>query len=172
MKFVYLFFALITVSCTKDLINKDYLEWKAKRKNALSADDGYLNLAGLYHISNGSYSMGSGKSNDIKLPKVFPDKFARIYVTDSTILYEYYQEVNYKDSIKTKRILINNYNVEEVFSWQTFKWYVHVDSGVKAIRLRDLNHPLLDEGIQIDFFPYKPPKASIRPNRINIEKTA
>ena len=112
MKFVYLFFALITVSCTKDLINKDYLEWKAKRKNALSADDGYLNLAGLYHISNGSYSMGSGKSNDIKLPKVFPDKFARIYVTDSTILYEYYQEVNYKDSIKTKRILINNYNVK------------------------------------------------------------
>lgn len=154
MKFVFLLFLFVSLSCSDELINQDYLDWKTKRKKALYSKDGYLNLAGLYHISNGEYSMGSDNTNDIKMPEDFPDKFATIYVSDSTILFEYNIKVIYKDSIAVNKVLINYYNKGEFFSWNSFIWYVHMDSGVKAIRLRNIKHPLLQNDIKIDFFPY------------------
>ena len=154
MKFVYVFFSFLTLSCTPIITNSDYINWKAERKNFLYSDDGYLNLAGIFPISTGTYTMGSQENNDIKLPEVFPDKFAKIYVTDSSVLYEYYHDVYYRDSIKTKAMMINGYNSNEFFSWKNFRWFVHVDSGFKGIRLRDLKHPLLETDLKIDFFPY------------------
>ena len=86
MKFVLLLFLFVSLSCSDELINPDYLDWKKKRKKALYSKHGYLNLAGLYHISNGEYSMGSDNTNDIKMPEDFPDKFATIYAVSYTHL--------------------------------------------------------------------------------------
>ena len=106
MKFRIIVFIIFFLSCSESKLLVEYETWKKKRMNALFADDGYLNLAGLYSIDSGYYTMGSDETSDIKLPDIFPKNFAKIYVTDSIISFDYYDEVIYKDSIKTKKAII------------------------------------------------------------------
>lgn len=154
MKFRIIVFIIFFLSCSESKLLVEHETWKEKRMNALFADDGYLNLAGLYSIDSGYYTMGSDETSDIKLPDIFPKNFAKIYVTDSIISFDYYDEVIYKDSIKTKKATIKIHNKAEYFSWKSFIWFVHMDSGVKAIRLRDLDHPMLLDQLIINHFPY------------------
>ena len=53
MKIKTLLFLLLTVSCLDSSFNKELDEWKSKRYNALYAEDGYLNLAGLFLLESG-----------------------------------------------------------------------------------------------------------------------
>ena len=66
MKIKTLFFPLLTVSCLDSSFNKELDEWKSKRYNALFAEDGYLNLAGLFLLESGNYTLGSSDSNDFE----------------------------------------------------------------------------------------------------------
>ena len=116
MKFRIIVFIIIFLSCSESKLLVEHETWKEKRMNALFANDGYLNLAGLYSIDSGYYTMGSDETNDIKLPDIFPKNFATIYVTDSIISFDYYGEVIYKDSIKTKKATIKIHNKDEYFS--------------------------------------------------------
>ena len=59
---------------------------KKKRYDELFTDDGYLNIAGLYPVQNGNYLMGSGESNDIKLPGDLPELLANIIPVSYTHL--------------------------------------------------------------------------------------
>ena len=154
MKFRIIVFIIFFLSCSESKLLVEHETWKEKRMNALFADDGYLNLAGLYSIDSGYYTMGSDETSDLKLPDIFPKNFAKIYVTDSIISFDYYDEVIYKDSIKTKKATIKIHNKDEHFSWRSFIWFVHMDSGVKAIRLRDLDHPMLLDQLIINHFSY------------------
>ena len=154
MKIGSLFFLIALTSCSFDEEQEKQNEWIDKRVKFLLSEDGYLNLAGLFNVSQGYYSMGSDTLNDIVLPNVFPKDFGKVFVTDSTISYEFYEKVLYKDSINTTKAFVNNFKKEEYFTWKNFRMYVHFDSGVKAIRLRDMNHPLLDQKIKLDMFKY------------------
>ena len=142
MKFRIIVFIIFFLSCSENKLLEEHKTWKEKRLNALFDDDGYLNLAGFY-------TMGSDETSNLKLPDIFPKNFAKIYVTDSIISFDYYDEVLYKDSIKTKKAIIKIHNKGEYFSWKSFVWFVHMDSGVKAIRLRDLDHPMLLDQLKI-----------------------
>ena len=152
MKIKILLFFLLTISCSDSSFNKELDEWKSKRYNALFAEDGYLNLAGLFLLESGSYTMGSSDLNDFIFPSDFPEKLGIINVNDSVVSFEYLIEVNYNDSILVRKISyhINEKNV--YFSWKTFRWYIHSDPGVMSIRLRNLSHPMLNEKLKIDFF--------------------
>ena len=152
MKIKILLFFLLIISCSDSSFKKELDEWKSKRYNALFAEDGYLNLAGLFLLESGSYTMGSSDLNDFIFPSDFPEKLGVLNVIDSVVSFEYLIEVNYKDSISIKKTSyhINDKNV--YFSWKTFRWYIHSDPGVMSIRLRDLRHPMLDEKLKIDFF--------------------
>ena len=46
--------------------------WRAKRENALRAPDSWLSLAGLFHLHEGQFTVGSAESNDIILPASAP----------------------------------------------------------------------------------------------------
>ena len=85
MKIKTLLFLLLTVSCLDSSFNKELDEWKSKRYNALFAEDGYLNLAGLFLLESGNYTLGSSDSNDFVFPSDFPEKLGIINVNDSII---------------------------------------------------------------------------------------
>ena len=56
---------LVLLGCNNNVDSPvEHEEWKIKRKSALYADDGYLNLAGLYPIEEGNYTIGSGNHNE------------------------------------------------------------------------------------------------------------
>ena len=154
MKFIVVLFLCLSSCVYKDEEPDEHIIWKKKRTDALFTDDGYLNIAGLFPIQNGIYTMGSDDTNDIKLPKDMPKKLAEITVKDSLIYFEYTNVITLNDTIKTKSYSYNYYNINNSFSLGSYVWFVHMDSGTKAIRLRNLNHPLLNSELQIGFFDY------------------
>ena len=121
MKIKILLFFLLIVSCSDSNFNKELDEWKSKRYNALFAEDGYLNLAGLFLLESGNYTLGSSDSNDFVFPSDFPEKLGIINVNDSIVSFDYLTEVKYKDSISLRKI---SYHIKEkniFFSWKTFR---------------------------------------------------
>ena len=154
MKFKIVFFVIFLSFSCEDTIPLEHLEWQKKRKEDLFADDGYLNIAGLFPIQNGTYSMGSKEGSDIKLPREMPLSLAEVIVKDSIISFNFFSTVILNDSTEARNISYNYFKNKNYFSKENFVWFVHLDSGVKAIRLRDLKHPLLKMDLEIDFFPY------------------
>src|SRR5690606_2065637 len=45
------------------------LAWQTKRTASLKADDGWLNLAGLYWLKEGENRVGSAESNSVRFPE-------------------------------------------------------------------------------------------------------
>jgi len=154
MKIKVVFF-LFLVSCSIEIKEpNEHISWKKKRNDALFAKDGYLNIAGIFPIQNGKYSMGSNSNNDIKLPEDMPNNLAQVTVKDSLIYFEYNESVILNDSIKTRNFSYNYYKNKSSFSLRSYIWFVHIDSGSKVIRLRNLKHPLLSLNLDIDFYKY------------------
>ena len=163
MKLQILIF-IVLFGCTNNLSPpSEYQEWKIKRKSALYAEDGYLNLAGLYPIENGSYTIGSGDYNDIKFPEDFLENFGKAVIEDSIISFYFNDNVILNDTLKTKYFKYNYFKYQNNFTLGSFLWYVHMDSGVKGIRIRNFQHPLLEKDLDINFFSYKP-KMNIKAN--------
>ena len=152
MKIKILLFLLLTISCSDSSFNRELDEWKSKRYNALFAKDGYLNLAGLFLLESGSYTIGSSDLNDFVFPSAFPEQLGVINVIDSIISFNYLTSVNYKDSIPVGNFSYHLKDKSVFFSWKNFHWYIHSDPGVMSIRLRDLDHPMLNDKLKIDFF--------------------
>lgn len=153
MKIKTFLFFLFFISCTGNEFTIELDDWKYKRMNALFADDGYLNLAGLFSLQSGEYTMGSSELNDFVFPGEFPSEFGKVNVQDSLISFDYFVDVMYKDSIEIKDILFNIKDESIYFSWKSYRWFIHNDPGVKAIRLRNLSHPMLKNKLDIQFFP-------------------
>ena len=154
MKLRFLIFFLTFLSCSYTSNPQYYEDWKLRRKNALYAEDGFLNLAGLYQIEDGQHSMGSARGNDMLMPNVFPDNFAKFFVNDSIITFEYSVPVLFENKLITE-ISYNYFNDFNFFDRGSFRWFVHVDSGVIGIRLRNFNHPMLKSSLEINHFNYK-----------------
>ena len=139
---------LVLLGCNNNVNSPaEYEEWKTKRKSALYAEDGYLNLAGLYPIEDGNYTVGYGDHNDIRFPVDFSVDFGNVEVEDSSIIFNFNESVYMNDSIESKSFKYNYYENRNNFSYGSFIWYVHMDSGVKGIRLRNIKHPLLDNDL-------------------------
>ena len=154
MKFRVVIFSLLFSFACETQEPEEHILWKKKRYEALFTDDGYLNIAGLYPVQNGNYLMGSGESNDIKLPADLPELLAMVSLEDSIITFEFYLPVTLNDTLEVETFSFNFYENKNSFSLGSFIWFVHLDSGSKAIRLRNLDHPLLNTNLNIDFFPY------------------
>ncbi len=154
MKFIVVLLLFLSSCVYQDKESNEHIAWKKKRMDALFAEDGYLNIAGFFPIQNGDYTMGSEASNDIKLPADMPEKLAKITVKDSLIYFEYTEVVTLNDTVKIKSYSYNYYSINNSFSLGSYVWFVHMDSGSKAIRLRNLNHPLLNSELAIEFYDY------------------
>ena len=141
IKIFLFFFFFISCADKKFIIELD--DWKVRRIDALVSNDGYLNLAGLFLIQPGYYTIGSSKLNDFVFPSEFPSEFGKIIVKDSIISFEYFFDVKFNDSTIVRNISFNILDKNNYFSWNEFQWFIHNDPGVQAIRLRNLNHPML-----------------------------
>ena len=144
MKFRVVIFSFLFSFACETQEPEEHISWKKKRYDELFTDDGYLNIAGLYPVQNGNYLMGSGESNDIKIPADLPELLANVSIEDSVITFKFNLPVILNDTLEVERISYNFYDIKNSFSLGSYVWFVHLDSGSKAIRIRNLKHPLLD----------------------------
>ena len=132
-------------------------QWRADRIKSLKADDGWLNLAGLFWLEKGTYRFGSDPSNDL----VFPDKAAgmigTLRVADSTVSLKVNDgvAVTYRDNpVERMKIWSETQSEQLVLSHGSLRFFIiERDQGRLAVRLRDLDHPNLQSFDGLEYFP-------------------
>ncbi len=140
----FLFILLITYTgcSTSKKINAvnetNHQKWKQKRLENLKSPKGYLSLAGLYWLEEGTYRVGSDRSNDIIFPILAPLNVGTLIIN--------------KDSYKfnaTMPVLVNGETKESFDMYSdlsgkmtevnhgTFYWHIIERGNKRGIRLKD-----------------------------------
>lgn len=161
-KLTWLF--VLIVSCTtiekpSEDFNVAHGKWESKRLNDLKAEDGFLNLAGLFWMSPGEHSFGASASNELVFPEAFPDFVGKFFVTGEQVVFTPVDDEILIDSqIVDKPTLIFDLDsgMSSKLTFQNYKWFVIERAGNIGVRLKDLEHPALREEISIPKFPLSP----------------
>lgn len=173
--------AFFNLGCEKSLVEKgasEYISeinnWHKTRIENLKKENGWLNLVGLYILKEGKNTFGSGKENDFILKSEIPKKLCTFILEDSVVKFKselgvkIYSNGNQIESMILQSDMTGNPTILE---YQASRFFI-IKRGKKfALRVRDLNTPLLKqfEGIErfpvnddwkiyADFIPYDPPK--------------
>lgn len=124
----------------------DVAAWREERLAKLRAEDGYLNLAGLYWLQNESNSFGSGADVDVQFPASTPENIGRFDFTPDGIVMTVTDGVDVTvDSEPVQSILMHDDTTETpvTATMGSMAWVVVNREGKTAIRLRDFEHPAL-----------------------------
>lgn len=139
---------------------KEVESWHAKRIESLKAENGWLNLAGLFWLEEGKNSFGTGKQNKL----VFPEGT----ITEEAGYFERKGDlITFFASPKAK-VLVNGKEVKEAvvfnpdsarnaptLSYGNLKWnFIKRDDKI-GLRLRDLKSSTLTHFSGIERFPVK-----------------
>ena len=130
--------------------------WKVQRLEFLKSENGYLNLAGLFWLTDGTNTFGGSSANDI----VFPDKAAATIGTfdlrdgEVEMTADAEVEVRYRGR-PVRSIIMAAGSVKEpvVVRSGSFAWSVIKRDNRFAVRLRDFDNPVLRNFPDIDYFP-------------------
>ncbi len=137
----------------------DTLQWRAERLERLKGPDGYLNLAGLFWLTEGESRIGSAAGNDIVFPAYAAPYIGRLHTTEGGV--ELHSEpgvdVRY-EGIPVRSILISDDTTDRPVTIQhrSFAWTVIKRDGRFALRLRDFEHAAIKAFPPIDYFPIDP----------------
>lgn len=136
---------------------KEIDAWHKKREDKLKAENGWLNLAGLYWLQEGKNTFGSSDENQIKFPKGTIVDFAG-----------YYERIGTTVKIVVNKgvsIALNGKSIHEaiifhpdsinplVLSHKDLRWTIIKREDRIGIRLRNLKSPLLKSFHGVDRFP-------------------
>lgn len=152
----------------------EILEWREGRLEALLAPTGFLTQVGLYWLEDGSYSVGSGAGNPIRLPAsaaplvgeiLVDDGAVRMTVADGVVVThegEPVNEIALPADTSGEFVLLEHGSIA---------WSVIERGGKLAIRVRDFEHPWIetfgpipyydiDTDFRVDaaFHPYAEPR--------------
>jgi uncharacterized protein (DUF1684 family) len=163
IKLITLVFLINILGCNseqKTFNEKEYLEsiqeWQVKRLERLKSEDGWLNLVGLHWIKEGQNPFGSSIANNIVFPEKAPDFIGTIILFRGNLSITINEdiEVFVNDSlIQEREINTDAQDNTTIFRMGSFKWHVIQRGERFAIRLRDLESPLIDQITEIPSFP-------------------
>ncbi|MDJ0918625.1 MAG: DUF1684 domain-containing protein [Woeseiaceae bacterium] len=132
------------------------LEWREGRLERLKAEDGYLNLAGLFWLNDEAYTFGSGEQNDLRFPDVAANSIGTFQVSEEGVLMQVNPgaDVRYEGVPVTSLFLSDDTTDNPVtITHRSLAWLVIQRMGRFGIRLRDFEHPLLDSFPPLQYFP-------------------
>ena len=119
-------------------------DWKAKRRAALTAEDGWLNLTDRVDIPAGPQRVGHGPDNDLVL-SVGPDHLGVLSLTEAGAAFTapgqgaqaFLPAAGGFPQLRVGSLLLELHSVD----------------GVPALRVRDLTAP---RAVDLDYFPHDP----------------
>ncbi len=188
MKTILSFMLIIALlsACSEKLNQKgspEYIneiqQWDQKRASRLKEETGWLNLVGLFWLKDGNNTFGSAKDNDLIFSSG-PEHIGSFILKDSVVMAKINPgtEVLYNGNPVTEIIMKDDYSDNTTVGQSgSLRWNVIKRTEGYAIRLRDLNAPLLNEFKGIERFPinedwkitakfekYDPPKKLLIPD--------
>lgn len=184
--FCFIMSITFLTGCWENLKQKaspEYLEevnqWHERRQSRLKEETGWLNLAGLFWLKEGNNSFGSAKDNNIVFPSG-PAYIGKLMLKDSVITLSVNSGVEVLNEGKpVKEVALRDDHSENTTYLETgsLGWNIIKRTNGFAIRLRDLESPVIKEFNGIDRFPvnedwrieakfeeYDPPKKIIIPD--------
>ena len=121
--------------------------WRVGRLERLRAADGYLNLAGLFWLSDITTRFGSAEDNAIVFPPSAAAHIGEFEMTDDGLLMTVFPGGDVQhDGEPVESILMHDDTTETpvTVSSGSLAWVVISRAGMIGVRLRDFNHPALD----------------------------
>jgi uncharacterized protein (DUF1684 family) len=149
-------------SLDAEAYEQQVLEWRAGRLERLLAPNGYLNQIGLFWLDTGTYTLGSGAENDIRLPASAATEVGRIEVTGDGVHMRVADGVNvFNGGEPVTDILIADDTSPEPVQLEhgSIAWTVIKRDDRIGVRVRDFEHPF---AATFGPLPYFPVDASLR----------
>jgi uncharacterized protein (DUF1684 family) len=144
-------FACIQLNAQPNTTYQQEIEqWYASRISNLKADNGWLNLVGLYWLAEGKNSFGSGNQNALVFPKGSINETAGYFERTGTTV-----KLVTKDNVDIKvngKPLVNNEAIiyeegqkgQQVVTFGSLQWVIIKRDDKIGVRLRDLKSPLVN----------------------------
>jgi uncharacterized protein (DUF1684 family) len=132
--------------------------WHRQRIESLKSENGWLNLAGLYWLKEGSNDAGTDPGNDLTFPAgVAPSYLGVFHLVNGVVQFDaapgVVVEADGQPLLETKTIFAPDLKKPVTLTHGSLRWFVIKRGDRYAVRLRDLDSPLLKEFTGIDRFP-------------------
>ena len=155
--FFLLLFSIGSYGCFKNdyadpYYVKEVKDFRKGRVKFLKSEEGYLNLVGLFWLNNGKNTFGSDNNNDLHFPQEFPKKFGTVTRLENKLSFTFEEPVSFNnDSIITSST-IDIDDKSNFFSYGPFRWFIIKSADNYAIRMRNLETPILKENLNLRFY--------------------
>ena len=135
-----------------------YEKWKKERIERLKAENGWLNLAGLYWLEEGANTFGSDSSNSIVFPPQAAPFMGTIYLKDTVVSMKVTSNVEITgkggNKITAMDLAPDITGKPDQLNYKDLRWFIIRRGNKFGIRLRNLDAPLLHELDSIPGFPF------------------
>jgi len=132
------------------------MEWRADRVASLKAEDGYLNLAGLYWLEPGETTFGGDAGNDIVFPGTDTPVIGRFVLGEEGVRMHPAPGVDVRyEGIPVRTLILSDDTTANpvTVTHGTLAWTAIRRDDRYGIRLRDFASPVLDSFTAPDYFP-------------------
>jgi uncharacterized protein (DUF1684 family) len=132
---------------------KEIETWRSERKANLEADDGWLTVAGLFWLTEGEHTFGSGPDNDMVLPKGAPARVGTFKHVDGKIAVDIEPGVRVTLNGEAVQTAVLERGPRHTLSVGDLRLWVHGSGQRRAIRLRDPNSQLRKDFTGLEWYP-------------------
>ncbi len=143
-------------SLDQQAYEQQLMDWRAGRLERLLAPNGYLNQIGLFWLDEGTYSIGSGPDNDIRLPAKAAPQIGVLEVSAAGVhmRVESGVEVLNGDQPVVSILLADDTTPDPVqLSHGSIAWTAIKRDDRMGVRVRDFEHPFVDTFGPLQYFP-------------------
>jgi uncharacterized protein (DUF1684 family) len=134
-------------------------EWQQDRLEGLKGKNGWLNLAGIYWLKDGTQTFGSDSSNDIIFPAKAPAFMGSLSLKDALVHLEVNEDVELyfeNEAVKELSLSYDSSGNPSYITHGDFAWYIMKRHHSLAIRLRDYKNPAVKAMDHIPSYPIDP----------------
>ncbi|AQG78771.1 DUF1684 domain-containing protein [Spirosoma montaniterrae] len=133
-------------------------QWHQQRIESLKRENGWLNLAGLFWLNEGQNTVGSDPGNNLAFPAdKAPAQLGVLRLVNGTVTFEpspgEMVRVTNEPLLKATTIFEPGPGQPLTLQYGSLRWFVIKRGNRYAVRLRDLENPLLKTFAGIDRFP-------------------
>jgi uncharacterized protein (DUF1684 family) len=134
-------------------------KYREERETALTADTGWLTIAGLFFLTQPEMTFGSDPLNDIVLPPSAPPRAGTFVTANGKVTVTSAPGVTFHLGDKEITTAVLKSDAEgppDRISLGDLQLWVHLSGGRQSIRLRDRNSPLRKQFTGTQWFPIDP----------------
>ena len=140
----------------------DYLqqveEWKSERVESLTAQTGWMRLAGMYWLNEGENTFGSAPDNDIQFPIGTIPAYTGVFIVENgqvRMVVENGMEVTYENELVDEMIIYDGDHASEIMHG-SLEWVVIERGDLMGIRLYNKDNEKVDQFTGFETYPVDP----------------